>query len=96
MERALSTDLERVAASMSNGGTKFINVQLLSNGAEAALSAANPTLSPGRIDGLLQLVAVVMLRTSRRAFLAAAISDVRGLRDDLELKVRDLGRSGEI
>jgi len=58
-------------------------VQLLSSTAAADLGRFNPHLGAGRRAELLELLALIMLRTSRRAFLASAITSARALRAEL-------------
>ena len=47
MERSLSTDLERVASSMSNDEASFLNIQLLSN--DSSLGDAHIRVPEGQI-----------------------------------------------
>jgi hypothetical protein len=82
--------LRQLAGEEARADFADIAVQLLSSSAEADLGRFNPHLSARRGAELLQLMAVVLLRTSRRAFLASAITAARGLRMGL-LELHELG-----
>jgi hypothetical protein len=69
-----------------------VAVQLLSSSAVPDLGRFNPHLTAGRVSELLQLMATVLLRTSRCAFLAATLTAARGLRAAL-LELHELGAS---
>lgn len=84
--------LRQLAGEEARADFADVAVQLLSSSAVADLGQFNPHLNARRGSELLQLMAVVLLRTSRRAFLASAITAARGLRMGL-LELHKLGDS---
>lgn len=75
--------LRRLAGEEPHVDFPALAVQLLSINALTDLGHCNPHLGEERWAELLELVAIILMRTSRRAFLATAISMTRALRAEL-------------
>eukprot|EP00967_Tisochrysis_lutea_P077309 scaffold104956_cov28-Tisochrysis_lutea.AAC.9 len=87
--------LRQLAGNEANADFGVLAVQLLSSAAHEDLTAFNPHLTTAAVDELLSLLAIIMMRTSRRALLAAAVPAVRALRAQLT-KLVDLTTLGEM